>query len=168
MLFNNKMPELKNRLKELRLSRINEKVKVIGSRHDRVIRNFSHKFNTIFIFFLKSYRSNILDFGGSENKFIHDSKSPCGKECFRLYENGYYSNGKNLMTSRHPNIIECVITAKKSWGLHCDMWSDGIVEGTFTKEEILHQFVENNITIPESLLINFYDLIYKKTLIKLK
>lgn len=161
------MPELKDKLKELRLSRINEKVKVIGSRHDRVIRNFSPKFNTIFNFFLTSYRLNILDFGGSENKFSYDPKSPCGKECFRLYENGHYSNGKNLMTCRHPNIIESVITSKKSWGLHCDMWSDGIVEGTFTKEEILEQFIRNNIVIPESLLLNFYDLIYKKTLSKL-
>jgi len=43
-------------------------------------------------------------------------------------------------------------------------WSDCIVDWTFTKEEILKQFYDNNIKIPESFLKNFDDLILiKKT-----
>jgi hypothetical protein len=41
-------------------------------------------------------------------------------------------------------------------------WSDGISEGLFTKKEILHQFEERNIKIPESLMQDFENTIYKK------
>ena len=142
--------------------RILERKKFIGSRHGRVLKTFSPKFNTIFNFFLKSYRSKILDFGGSDIKIIHNPNSPCGKEFFRLYDNGDYSNGKKVMESRHPNIARACIIGKKSWGLHLDMWADGIVEGSFLKNEILNQFNEFDIIIPESLLNNFYDMIYSK------
>lgn len=148
---------------ETKNNRIQRRKDQIGSRHTRVLKTFTPKFNTIFNFFLKSYRSKILDFGGSFLKFESNPNSPCARECFRLFENGFYSNGKNIPTSRHPNVIESLIISKKSFGLHVDMWSDGIVEGTFLKHEILDQFKDEGIEIPESLLTNFYDLIYKKT-----
>lgn len=55
---------------------------------------------------------------------------------------------------------------KKSWGLHVDMWSDGIVECSFTLEEILEEFNSKNITIPESFLLDFKNRIKKKKEIK--
>ncbi len=55
-----------------------------------------------------------------------------------------------------------VITGKKSWGLWVDQWSDGIVDWTFTKEEILEEFQKRNIQIPSSLLKDFENRIEKK------
>ena len=55
---------------------------------------------------------------------------------------------------------------KKSWGLHVDMWSDGIVEWTFTLEEILEEFSSRNIEIPESFLQDFKNRIDKKKRIR--
>ena len=51
---------------------------------------------------------------------------------------------------------------KKSWGLWVDQWSDGIVDWTFTLEEILEEFSSNNIEIPESFLLDFKNRIQKK------
>lgn len=51
---------------------------------------------------------------------------------------------------------------KKSWGLHVKMWSEGIAEGTFTKYELLQQFTDNNIKIPESLLNDFNNWVWRK------
>jgi hypothetical protein len=42
------------------------------------------------------------------------------------------------------------------------MWSEGISEGSFTKHEILDEFKRFNITIPESLLLDFNNQIVKK------
>jgi hypothetical protein len=55
-----------------------------------------------------------------------------------------------------------VIIGKKSWGLFLNEWSDGIVEGSFTKKEIIKEFYENNIIIPESLLKDFENRIIQK------
>jgi predicted nucleic acid-binding protein len=41
-------------------------------------------------------------------------------------------------------------------------WSDGIVEGSFTKKEILSDFENLDITIPDSLLKDFENRIYQK------
>jgi len=115
----------------------------------------------MFHFFLSSYRKNILTFCGAIVEVKYDSEGPDCKEGFRLFENGYFSKG-NIPTSRHSNILLAIIVAKKSWGLHKDMWVDGIIEGSFTKREILQQFEECNITIPESLLQDFQNSIIKK------
>ena len=42
------------------------------------------------------------------------------------------------------------------------MWCEGIAEGIFTKNEILNIFSEKGIKIPEQLLIEFENLVYKK------
>ena len=64
--------------------------------------------------------------------------------------------------TRHPNIVRGVIIGKKSWGLFLNEWSDGIVEGSFTKREIIKEFEDNGITIPESLLKDFENRIVQK------
>lgn len=84
-----------------------------------------------------------------------------GKNTFRKYDNGQYQMGKPIIT-RHSNIVKSVIIGKKSWGLWVNQWSDGIVEGTFTKREIIQEFKDKNIKIPESLLIDFENRIYNK------
>lgn len=93
----------------------------------------------------------------------YDSKGPDSKEFYRLYENGQYKNlEQSLITSRHNNVSTAVLISKSSWGLHVDMWSDGIVEWCFTVEEILEQFEQKNIKIPDSLLTDFYNRIETK------
>jgi hypothetical protein len=52
-------------------------------------------------------------------------------------------------------MLYSVIKGKKSWGLWIKEWSMGISECNFTKEEILQQFYDYNIKIPESLLKDF-------------
>ena len=64
--------------------------------------------------------------------------------------------------TRHPNIVRGVIIGKKSWGLFLNEWSDGIVEGSFTKREIIKEFEDNGILIPESLLKDFENRIVQK------
>lgn len=83
-----------------------------------------------------------------------------GKYCFRKLENGQYKG--EIPVTRHPNILRSVMIGKKSWGLHVDMWSDGIVEWTFTLEEILEEFSSRNIEIPEPFLLDFKNRIQKK------
>lgn len=84
-----------------------------------------------------------------------------GKNTFRKYDNGQYSGGKPIIT-RHPNIVKGVIVGKKSWGLWCDQWAEGISEGTFLKREIIEDFEMKGIKIPESLMKDFEDRIYRK------
>jgi len=110
---------------------------------------------------LKSYRSGILTFCGSSVDIDFDVYGIEGKMTFRKYDNGQYQQGKQIIT-RHPNIVKGVITGKKSWGLWVNQWSDGIVEGTFSKREILEQFEKLNIIIPESLLNDFNNRIINK------
>lgn len=84
-----------------------------------------------------------------------------GKNVFRKYDNGNYKDNIVIKT-RHPNIVRSVIIGKKSWGLWVNEWSDGIVEGSFSKREILEEFSKNGIIIPESLLNDFNNRIYRK------
>jgi hypothetical protein len=81
-----------------------------------------------------------------------------GKFCFRSYENGE----KNWSKTRHPNVLKGVVVGKKSWGLWCDQWSDGIAECSFTQQEILDEFEKKGIEIPDSLMKDFKDRIRKK------
>lgn len=115
----------------------------------------------MFNFFLKSYRSGLLTFAGVEIETFGDPTLHCGKEGFRLYDDGFYKKGKRMVT-RHPNILRGVVIGKKAWGLWIDQWSDGIVDWTFTLEEILKEFEDRNIVIPESLLKDFHNRILKK------
>jgi hypothetical protein len=43
-----------------------------------------------------------------------------------------------------------------------NQWVDGIIDWSFTKEEILEEFNKLNIVIPESLLLDFDNRIEKK------
>ena len=121
-------------------------------------KKYSNKFNTMFWFFLKSYRKGILTFSGSVLK-VHKGEED-SKLCFQKYENGEYKT--KTISSRQSNVLFCVITAKKSWGLFLNEWTDGIVDCLFTREEILGEFEENGIIIPEPLLKDFENTILRK------
>ncbi len=114
----------------------------------------------MFNFFLKSYRSGILTFSGSMLKVEKDMNEDDGKFCFRKYDNGEYK--LKTPKSKHPNILYAVITAKKSWGLWLDQWTDGIVDWTFTRMEIISTFSEHGIEIPEPLLKDFDNTLHRK------
>lgn len=77
-----------------------------------------------------------------------------------MYDNGLFKNKKII--SRHSNILKGVIIGKKSWGLWINQWSDGIVECSFSLDEILQQFKDNNIEIPKPLYDDFINRINKK------
>ena len=119
----------------------------------------------MFSFFLKSYRSGILDFCGSGVNVTYEKTGPNGKYGFRLFDDGQMNIHE--LKSCHPNILKSVIIGKKSWGLHLKMWSEGISEGTFTQREILEQFHQNNIEIPQKLMDEFDNLVKKKVLERL-
>jgi len=68
------------------------------------------------------------------------------------------------LVSQHPNISKGVIVGKKSWGLFLNEWTNGIAEGSFTKKEILDEFENRNIKIPEPLLIDFNNRLNQKIL----
>ena len=103
----------------------------------------------------------MLTFCGSHVDVKFDINEEEGKFIFRKYDNGQYQQGKTI-SSRHPNIVKGVITGKKSWGLWVNQWTDGISEGVFTKYEILDEFTQRGITIPESLLNDFNNRLWKK------
>jgi hypothetical protein len=114
----------------------------------------------MFIFFLKSYRVGILDFCGSNVNVEFDLNGKDSKFCFRLFDDGQM-NIYNLK-SKHPNILRGVIVGKKSWGLWLNEWTDGIVETSFTINEIFNEFGKHNIEIPESLKTDFFNVLDKK------
>jgi len=82
-----------------------------------------------------------------------------GKYCFRKFENGQIKIHE--LKSRHPNILKSVVVGKKSWGLFLNMWSEGIVDGDFTKHEILEEFNKKGIKIPKPFIIDFENRILK-------
>lgn len=131
-----------------------------GSQNHRKLQKYSNNFNEIFYFFLKSYRSGILTFCGYNVKVNFDISGPDCKFGFRLYENGDINIHE--LKSKHSNILKSVIIGKKSFGLWINEWSDGIVEGSFTEDEILKLFIDKNIKIPDSLLLDFHNRIDKK------
>jgi len=131
------------------------------TRQDKRKKKYDEDFNKIFWFFLRSYRHKILDFSGVNISTKMDITEEDSKFCFKNYENGEYKGIDSILT-RHPNILKGVIVGKKSWGLHVKMWSEGISEGLFTKKELLEQFKEHNIEIPEPFLIDFDNTILKK------
>lgn len=114
----------------------------------------------IFNFFLISYRKNILTFCGSKIDVIYDPNGDKGKFTFRKFDNGEFKN-KPIVT-RHPNIVEGVIIGKKSWGLFLNEWTDGIVDWTFTLEEIEKVFSDHNIKVPDPLWKDFLNVLERK------
>lgn len=144
-----------------RQERIELRKKETGSRFDKKLNKYSDNFNEIFNFFLKSYRKGILRFCGSIVTVEFDINESEGKNTFRKFDNGQYSGGKPIIT-KHPNIVKGVIVGKKSFGLWCDQWADGISEGTFMKREIVEDFINLDITIPDSLMKDFDDRIHRK------
>ncbi len=60
--------------------------------------------------------------------------------------------------------MRSVIIGKKSWGLWVGEWTDGIIEGSFTKYEILNEF--EGIDIPENLIKEFNNRIRQKIMKK--
>jgi len=114
----------------------------------------------MFTFFLQSYRCGILAFYGSKVEVTFDINGEEGKFCFRQFENGDMK--VDFLKSKHSNILKGVVTGKKSWGLWVNEWGNGIVEGSFSKKEILDEFEKRKIEIPEPLLKDFENVIYKK------
>ena len=143
------------------ISKIEEVKSKIGSRHLRKLRKYSDKFNRMFSFFLSVNRSGLIQFCGTKTEVYFDPNGESAKECFRLYEDGYYKGGKKIIT-RHPNVLKSTLIGKKGIGLWFDQWSDGIVDWSFTREEILNEFKIRNIEIPESFITEFDNLISKK------
>lgn len=115
----------------------------------------------MFSFFFLVNRSGFITFCGSIIEVDFDPNGVSGKECFRLYEDGHYKGGKPIVT-RHPNIVKSVLVGKKGWGLWLDQWTDGIVDWTFTKKDILDEFDNLGIEIPESFIKDFNNTIERK------
>lgn len=136
-----------NKLKEERLQRIEERKKFIKSKKERKMMKYSNNYNEMFNFFLKGYRSGILSFCGSNVDVIYNPHSEDGKFSFRMFDNGQFK--LKQIESIHPNILKGVITGKKGWGLWKTEFAMGIAECNFTKDEILIQFEENGIKIPD-------------------
>ena len=143
-----------------RNERLKQRSKEIGTRHERKLRKYSDNFNVMFSFFLVINRKSIITFSGSLIDVEFDINGISGKECFRLFDDGKYNKGEKIIT-KHPNIVKGVITGKKGWGLWKSQWSEGIGDCLFTKEEILSQFFDIGIVIPDSLLKEFDDFILK-------
>ena len=114
----------------------------------------------MFSFYLKVVKTELITFCDSIIEIEFDVEGYSGKECFRRFDDGQYSKGNKIVT-RHPNIVKAVITGKKGWGLWRKQWTEGIREGSFTKSEILDEFKKRNIEIPDSLMKEFYDFLYK-------
>lgn len=118
----------------------------------------------MFDFYLSVYRSGIITFCGIGVEVEHDPNGSDGKFGFREYDNGRFKH--KTPSSRHSNILKGVITGKKGWGLWVEQWSQGIVDWSFTKEEIIEEFEKHNIEIPEPLMIEWDKLIEKKKKIR--
>lgn len=125
----------------------------IGSKQDRKLRKYSNNFNEMFEFFFKIHRSGLVNFCGSIVNVDFDINASDGKFAFREYDNGRFKFVNPV--TRHPNILKSVICGKKGWGLWLNTWCEGIVEWSFTKEEILNEFEIRGITIPKPLMDDF-------------
>ena len=77
-----------------------------------------------------------------------------------MYDDGQFK--QKTPHSRHPNILKTVINGKKSWGLWVDQWTEGIVDWTFTKEEVFSEFEKRGIKVPESFEKDFDNTVDRK------
>jgi len=114
----------------------------------------------MFDFYLSVYRTDLITFCGVGVEVDFDVNGSDGKFGFREYDNGRFKH--RTPVTRHPNILRGVIIGKKGWGLWVEQWSQGIVDWTFTKEEILSEFKKHNIIIPEPLMLEWDKLIERK------
>jgi hypothetical protein len=142
-----------DKLKEERLQRIEERKKVIKSKKDRRMMKYSENYNEMFNFFLKGYRSGLLSFCGSKVDVKYNPLSEDGKFSFRMFDNGQFKY-KDIETL-HPNILKGVITGKKAWGLWKSEFAMGIAECNFTKDEIVSEFTDKGIKIPDVFMKEF-------------
>jgi lysozyme family protein len=55
---------------------------------------------------------------------------------------------------------------KKDGGLWVQQWTDGIVDWSFTEDEIMNEFVIRGIEIPETFKIDFSKVLAKKKMIR--
>lgn len=106
------------------------------------------------------YRTGLITFCGSDVKVEFDVNGISGKECFNNYENGVYKFRETMVT-RHPNIVKCVLISKKGWRLWVNEWSMGVVEGVFTKQEIIEDINGRGFEIPESMITELENTIQK-------
>lgn len=106
-------------------------------------------------------RSGLITFCGVGINVKFDVNGPSGRGCIDNYENGFYRNGIPIV-SRHPNIVKSVLVGKKGWGLWVKEWSDGIGDGLFTKEEIMHEIESRGIELPKSMMDDFDTLIERR------
>jgi len=114
----------------------------------------------MFEFYFKLCRTGLITFCGSDTPIRFDINGDDCKFTFRKYDNGQFKN--NSPITRHPNILRCVLIGKKGWGLWVKLWSQGIAEGTFTKYEILNEFRIREIEIPEPMIIEFENSIWRE------
>lgn len=148
----------------MKQQRISQVKTIIGSRNDRKLQKYSDNFNKMFEFYFKVYRSGLITFCGNIINIDFDINGSEAKFAFREYDNGRFK-GMNPIT-RHPNILKSIIIGKKGWGLWVNSWSDGIVDWSFTKNEILEEFEIRNIKIPEPLMLEWDKLILRKKQIR--
>ena len=147
-----------------KLTRIKKSLEVVGSRNDRKLKKYSDNFNKMFEFYFKIYRTGLVTFCGSNFEVDYVKGCSEAKFAFREYDNGRFKF-VNPRT-KHPNILKAVISGKKGWGLWVKQWTEGIVECSFTKDEILHEFEMKGIEIPESLMLEWDKLIVKMKMIR--
>ena len=114
----------------------------------------------MFDFYLSIYRKGIVTFCGVDIQVDFDVDGSDGKFGFREYDNGRFKNTTPI--SRHSNILRGVIFGKKGWGLMVSEWSGGIGSGLFTKYEFLQIFEKKGIEIPESLLTEFSNSVWRE------
>lgn len=113
------------------------------------MRKYSNAFNYQFSLYLLLYRSGVIDFCGSKVEVAYATDGPDAKHVFMQFENGAYKNTGPIST-KHPNVVKALITAKKGWGLWRDEWSSGIADGLFTKDEIIDDIYRHGVLLPES------------------
>lgn len=114
----------------------------------------------MFFFFFNSQRRRVITFCGTPTIVVFDPDGPDCKECFRLYEDGFYKG--NPIPTRHPNILRSVLIGKKGWGLWVQEWTDGITDWTFTKEEIFGEFEKVGIEVPDPFQRDFENVLERK------
>lgn len=131
-----------------------------GSRHERKLKKYSESFNQNFKFFLEINRKGLITFCGSVIEIEFDVNGFSSKDVFKKFEDGFYSK-KEIIKSRHPNIVKSVLIGKKGWGLWRKQWSEGIRDGSFTRYEILEEFSKLKIEIPDCFMKEFLNAIYK-------
>lgn len=141
--------------------KIEEVKKVIGSRKQRKRKKHKEKFNRMFSFYFKLYRSGLIDFCGSATPITYDPEASDAKVAFKEYENGVFKKTGIPITSQ-PNVLYGVLVGKKGWGLWCDMWAEDIAKFIESKYERYQIFEEYGIELPEAIDREFNNLIWQK------